>query len=65
MISGETEAAVQSLSLVDVMLENLQLRVHNVHVRFEDSTCGPTPIALGLVMDHLTVTTTDSAWRAG
>ena len=61
--TAETEAAVQSLSLVDVMLENVQLRIHNVHFRVEDATSGASPFAFGLVLEHLTMMTTNELWQ--
>jgi vacuolar protein sorting-associated protein 13A/C len=56
---------MQSLSLVDVMIENLQLKIHNVHIRFEDKVSAPRPFACGITLDHLTVTTTDENWMPG
>ena len=51
--------------MIDVMLENIQLKIHNVHFRLEDgSISAPHPFALGLVLDHLTMITTNEFWQS-
>ena len=53
---------MQTLSLVDVLIENMQLRIHNVHVRIEDSVSGDHQFAFGLTLDRLTMVTTNEKW---
>ena len=57
----ETEVAAQNLSLVDIIIENLQLKVHNVHVRFEHPL--PSPLALGITLKRFTISATDADWQ--
>ena len=61
--AAETATAIQSLSLVDVMIENLQLKIHNVHFRVEDATSFSTPFAFGIHLSNLCMTTTNELWN--
>jgi hypothetical protein len=54
---------VQTLSLLDVLIENLQIKLHNVHIRYEDTQSIPQhPFALGITLDHFTMIATDVNW---
>lgn len=47
-------------SLVTSIIENLQLKINNVHIRYEDSWSIPrTPFASGLTISSINVQTTD------
>ncbi|KAF2089652.1 vacuolar protein sorting-associated protein 13 [Saccharata proteae CBS 121410] len=51
-------------SLVAAIVDNLQVSVKNVHVRYEDSISDPGhPFALGLTLDELSAVSTDENWK--
>ncbi|XP_078487112.1 intermembrane lipid transfer protein VPS13D isoform X2 [Ciona intestinalis] len=52
-----------SSSIVTKILQNLQVRVYNVHVRYEDETTCPTPFAFGLHVDSLLIQSTNENWQ--
>ena len=50
-------------SLMTKIIDNLQINVRNVHIRYEDSTSHPgTTIAVGLTMSGLAAVSTDENW---
>ena len=42
------------------IIDNLQVRVQNVHVRYEEYSCGA---AFGLTLQELTINTTNERWE--
>eukprot|EP00050_Salpingoeca_kvevrii_P000824 m.156882 g.156882 ORF g.156882 m.156882 type:complete len:3776 (-) comp10222_c0_seq1:35-11362(-) len=62
-LNDENSTAPQS-SLVDVILDNIQLVIKNVHVRFEDMISQPEhPFAVGITLDQLSAQATDEQWK--
>jgi vacuolar protein sorting-associated protein 13A/C len=46
------------------VVDNLQLRIKNVHVRFEEGTStSNNSYAWGLTLDEISLTTTDATWK--
>lgn len=51
-------------SLVTKIVDNLQVTVKNIHVRYEDSISAPGhPFALGLTLEEFSAVSTDGDWR--
>uniref|UniRef100_A0A2C9LEM5 UBA domain-containing protein n=1 Tax=Biomphalaria glabrata TaxID=6526 RepID=A0A2C9LEM5_BIOGL len=51
-------------SMAANILENIQLNVKDVHIRYEDDTLNPAcPFACGIVIKYLSVQSTDSTWK--
>ncbi|KAJ2952417.1 hypothetical protein O0L34_g6723 [Tuta absoluta] len=48
------------------IVENLQLKLNDVHIRFEDGiTCAPSVFACGLTVEALAAESCDAEWRRG
>ncbi|CAG9783490.1 unnamed protein product [Diatraea saccharalis] len=48
------------------IVENLQLKLYDVHIRYEDAlTCAPCAFACGLTVEALTAESCDERWRRG
>jgi vacuolar protein sorting-associated protein 13A/C len=65
-LSQEEEKKSQSFtdSLVNTIVNNLQISVKNVHVRYEDSISAPGhPFALGLTLQEFSAISTDGDWN--
>lgn len=59
--SAENDTFVSAL--VTKIIDNLQVVIKNIHVRFEDSKSHPkNPFALGLTLSNLSAVSTDSNW---
>ncbi|XP_046422194.1 vacuolar protein sorting-associated protein 13A-like isoform X1 [Neodiprion fabricii] len=52
-------------SLVTSVINNFQITINNVHVRYEDSFTQTIPVACGLCIQSLSVTTTNNKWKPG
>nr|XP_018668116.1 vacuolar protein sorting-associated protein 13D [Ciona intestinalis] len=52
-----------SSSIVTKILQNLQVRVYKVHIRYEDETTCSTSFAFGLHVDSLLIQSTDENWQ--
>lgn len=51
-------------SLVTAIVDNLQISVKNVHVRYEDSISDPGhPFAVGMTLSELSAVSTDENWK--
>lgn len=51
-------------SLVTKIIDNLQITVKNIHVRYEDSISAPGhPFALGLTLQEFSAISTDGHWK--
>ena len=51
--------------LVQTIVNNIQLTIDRVHVRYEDTLTNPTqPYACGVMMKSFAITTTDKQWNA-
>jgi vacuolar protein sorting-associated protein 13A/C len=65
-LSQEEQKKSQSFtdSLVTKIVDNLQITVKNIHVRYEDSISAPGhPFALGLTLEEFSAISTDGEWK--
>jgi vacuolar protein sorting-associated protein 13A/C len=65
-MSQEEQQKNQSFtdSLVTKIVDNLQITVKNIHVRYEDSISAPGhPFALGLTLEEFSAVSTDGEWK--
>ncbi|TPX12975.1 uncharacterized protein E0L32_006620 [Thyridium curvatum] len=65
-LSQEEQKKSQSFtqSLVTKIVDNLQVTVKNIHVRYEDSISAPGhPFALGLTLEEFSAISTDGEWK--
>jgi vacuolar protein sorting-associated protein 13A/C len=65
-MSQEEQQKNQSFtdSLVTKIVDNLQITVKNIHVRYEDSISAPGhPFALGLTLEEFSAISTDGEWK--
>lgn len=50
--------------LVTQIIKNVQLKITDIHVRYEDSITNPkAPFSLGITLHNLSVHTTDENWK--
>ncbi|KAI0018263.1 vacuolar protein sorting-associated protein 13 [Xylariomycetidae sp. FL0641] len=65
-LSHEEQKKSQSFteSLVTKIVDNLQVTIKNIHVRYEDSISAPGhPFALGLTLEEFSAVSTDGQWN--
>jgi vacuolar protein sorting-associated protein 13A/C len=65
-LSQEEEKKSQSFtdSLVSAIVNNLQISVKNIHIRYEDSISAPGhPFALGVTLEEFSAVSTDGEWQ--
>lgn len=65
-MSEEEQQKNQSFteSLVTKIVDNLQIKVKNIHVRYEDSISAPGhPFSLGLTLEQFSAISTDGEWK--
>jgi vacuolar protein sorting-associated protein 13A/C len=65
-LSQEEQKKSQSFtqSLVTKIVDNIQVTVKNIHVRYEDSISAPGhPFALGVTLEEFSAVSTDGEWR--
>ncbi|KIX05154.1 uncharacterized protein Z518_06026 [Rhinocladiella mackenziei CBS 650.93] len=65
-MSPEEQQKNQSFtqSLVTAIVDNLQVSIRNVHIRYEDSIATPGhPFAVGLTLKEMSAVSTDSEWH--
>src|SRR5277367_3682344 len=65
-LSQEEQKKSQSFteSLVSTIVNNLQISVKNIHVRYEDSISAPGhPFALGITLEEFSAISTDAEWN--
>ena len=65
-MSKEEEQKNQSFagSFVTAIVDNLQISIKNVHIRYEDSiACPGHPFAVGLTLKEMSAVSTDGEWR--
>lgn len=61
--SGENDDTFVS-ALVTKIIDNLQVVIKNIHVRYEDSKSHPgNPFSVGLTLSNLSAVSTDSTWN--
>eukprot|EP00882_Tetradesmus_deserticola_P032977 GHRQ01037630.1.p1 GENE.GHRQ01037630.1~~GHRQ01037630.1.p1 ORF type:complete len:130 (-),score=56.87 GHRQ01037630.1:290-679(-) len=52
-------------ALLDTIIGNLQLKITNVHVRYEDSSSNPGhSFCIGLMLQEISASTANEDWRA-
>ncbi|OAA57995.1 vacuolar protein sorting-associated protein vps13 [Niveomyces insectorum RCEF 264] len=64
-LSQEEQKKSQSFtqSLVTKIVDNIQISVKNIHVRYEDSISAPGhPFALGVTLEEFSAVSTDESW---
>ncbi|KAK4132156.1 vacuolar protein sorting-associated protein 13 [Trichocladium antarcticum] len=64
-LSQEEQKRTQSFteSLVTKIVDNLQVTVKNIHIRYEDAISAPGhPFALGLTLEEFSAVSTDGEW---
>lgn len=49
--------------LVAQIINNVQIRIRNVHIRYEDRSTSTIPFAFGITLSGLEVQTTDADWQ--
>ncbi|KAK4052926.1 Vacuolar protein sorting-associated protein 13 [Microbotryomycetes sp. JL221] len=65
-MSLEEEKKNQSFttSLVNKIVDNLQLEIRNIHIRYEDKLSVPGhPFSVGLTLSHFSAISTDDQWK--
>lgn len=65
-LSSEEQKKSQSFteSLTNAIIDNLQVSVRSIHIRYEDSISAPGhPFALGLTLTEFSAVSTDKDWR--
>jgi vacuolar protein sorting-associated protein 13A/C len=65
-MSQEEQQKNQSFTqtLVTAIVDNLQVSIKNVHIRYEDSIAAPGhPFAIGLTVQEISAVSTDADWR--
>lgn len=65
-MSQEEQQKNQSFtqSMTTAIVDNLQVSIKNVHIRYEDSLAAPGhPFAVGLTLKEMSAVSTDSDWR--
>ncbi|KAJ4155145.1 hypothetical protein LMH87_000404 [Akanthomyces muscarius] len=65
-MSAEEQQKNQSFTqnLVTKIVDNLQVTIKNIHVRYEDSISAPGhPFALGLTLEEFSAVSTDGQWK--
>lgn len=65
-LSQEEQKKNQSFtqSLVTKIVDNLQVTVKNIHIRYEDSIADPGhPFALGVTLEEFSAVSTDGQWK--
>lgn len=51
-------------ALVTKIIDNLQIVIKNIHIRFEDNSSHPqSSFALGLTLSNLSAVSTDANWK--
>ncbi|KAL5628611.1 hypothetical protein BROUX41_003359 [Berkeleyomyces rouxiae] len=65
-LSQEEEHKTQSFtqSLITKIMDNVQVQIKNIHIRYEDSVSAPNhPFALGITLQEFSAVTTDGSWK--
>ena len=65
-LSPEEQTKNQSFldSLITAVVDNLQISVKNIHIRYEDSIAAPGhPFALGITLKEFSAVSTDENWK--
>ncbi|CAD1784077.1 similar to Saccharomyces cerevisiae YLL040C VPS13 Protein of unknown function [Maudiozyma barnettii] len=59
---SENESFMQSL--ITKVIDNIQISIKDIHIRYEDSSCifSPVPSSIGISLHELSAVSTDSNW---
>jgi len=52
------------MNLTSKVIDNIQISIKNIHVRYEDSANFSQPLSLGLTMEKLDIETTNENWES-
>lgn len=52
------------MNLTSKVVDNIQLSIQNIHLRFEDSKNYSEPLSLGLTLEKLDIETTNEFWQS-
>ncbi|XP_073981480.1 intermembrane lipid transfer protein VPS13A-like isoform X2 [Rhodnius prolixus] len=50
-------------NLITTIMNNLQVFIHNIHIRYEDSSMRDIPLACGICLQSISIETTNSKWK--
>ncbi|GJQ74448.1 hypothetical protein Trydic_g21318 [Trypoxylus dichotomus] len=50
--------------LITTIVNNMQLNINNVHIRYEDGVSDQTSVGCGICIGHITAELTNSKWKA-
>lgn len=51
------------MNLTSKVVDNIQVSIKNIHIRYEDSVNLTKPLSLGLTMEKLDIETTNENWE--
>ena len=51
------------MNLTSKILDNIQVSIKNIHIRFEDANNYELPLSMGLTMEKLEIETTNEKWE--
>jgi vacuolar protein sorting-associated protein 13A/C len=51
------------MNLTSKIIDNIQISIKNIHVRYEDPKSFAKPLSLGLTMERLEIETTNEMWE--
>ena len=52
------------MNLTSKVIDNIQISIKNIHIRYEDSANLAQPLSLGLTMEKLDIETTNEKWES-
>jgi vacuolar protein sorting-associated protein 13A/C len=62
-LQGQEDAQASWMSrMAATIVDNIQIEIRNVHVRYEDTVTAPTPFYLGVTIESVSAHSTDSDW---
>lgn len=62
-VQKEDTKAGLGTALTDKIIDNIQITINQIHIRFENQMAPNSPVAFGIVLHSLTAQTTDKHWR--
>jgi vacuolar protein sorting-associated protein 13A/C len=51
------------MNLTTKIIDNMQINITNIHVRYEDTKFFKKPLSIGLTLQRLQIHTTDEKWK--
>lgn len=61
---GDEDGEGYTARLIAKIIDNVQIRIRNIHIRYQDHTDSQSPLALGFALEELSAITTDSDWKS-